>query len=90
MTIAALLKRRNQLVEAEKEKEKKTEFDAEAMEARLLELRRKEQEDQIWAKIDQMEGLSEIQRVQVYNDELMKVLEQEVAEKETTSYCLHC
>ena len=77
MTIAQLIKRKHSLIEAEKEKEKKAMFDAEEMEKRLLQLRRQEQEKQIWANIDQMEGLSEIQRVEIYNQELMKITEME-------------
>ena len=48
MTIAELIKRKNRLIESKK---KKVVFDAEAMEKRLLEQRRKQQEDQIWAKL---------------------------------------
>ena len=53
------------------------------MEARLRELRKKEQEAQIWAQINEVEGLSEIERVQMFNDELIKILEEEACHTPT-------
>ena len=52
-------------------------FNSEEMEKRLLEIKRKAKEDEIWGRLEEREDLSYEQRLMVYENELQEMAEQE-------------